>query len=95
MAADRAWHHQTLLKPWQRPLEPEAIFFEIDVHESADGHIVLMHDEAVDRTSDGSGNIEDMSLETHQGAATWRLSYASHPNPARNLQGLSWLAVSH
>lgn len=38
-------------------------FFEIDIHETSDGHLVLMHDETVDRTSNGSGSIEDMTLK--------------------------------
>ncbi len=36
---------------------------EYDVFLSKDGHIVVMHDSTVDRTTDGSGRIEDMTLE--------------------------------
>ena len=35
---------------------------EIDVRQSADGELVLMHDETVDRTTDGSGRVSDLSL---------------------------------
>lgn len=35
---------------------------EGDVHRSKDGVLVLMHDETVDRTTNGSGLIEDMTL---------------------------------
>lgn len=35
---------------------------EFDVHRSKDGVIVVMHDPTVDRTSDGTGRIADMSL---------------------------------
>jgi glycerophosphoryl diester phosphodiesterase len=35
---------------------------EMDVHSTADGVLVLMHDDAVDRTTDGSGQISDMTL---------------------------------
>jgi glycerophosphoryl diester phosphodiesterase len=42
-------------------LGAEAI--EIDVHCTADGVPVLIHDETVDRTTDGSGNIHEMTLE--------------------------------
>lgn len=34
---------------------------ELDVHMSRDGALIVMHDEAVDRTSDGSGQILDLS----------------------------------
>ena len=35
---------------------------ELDVHLSRDGHIVVMHDQTVDRTTDGSGRIDDLTL---------------------------------
>jgi glycerophosphoryl diester phosphodiesterase len=36
---------------------------EIDVHCTADGVPVLLHDETVDRTTDGTGNVHEMTLE--------------------------------
>ncbi len=36
---------------------------EIDVHCTSDGVPVLIHDETVDRTTDGSGNVHDMTLD--------------------------------
>ncbi|MDR0200434.1 MAG: glycerophosphodiester phosphodiesterase [Streptococcaceae bacterium] len=39
---------------------------ETDVHLSKDGHLVIMHDEKVDRTTDGSGWIKDMTLSELQ-----------------------------
>lgn len=35
---------------------------EMDLHATADGKLVLMHDETVDRTTDGTGKIEEMTL---------------------------------
>ena len=35
---------------------------EMDAHITKDGQIVLMHDEKVDRTTDGTGLIEDLTL---------------------------------
>ena len=35
---------------------------EIDVRRSADGELVLMHDETVDRTTDGRGAVAELSL---------------------------------
>jgi len=35
---------------------------EMDAHITKDGEIVLMHDEKVDRTTDGAGLIEDLTL---------------------------------
>lgn len=39
---------------------------EMDVHFSGDGHIVVIHDDTVDRTTDGSGTVADMSLHQLQ-----------------------------
>lgn len=36
---------------------------ECDLHLSADGHLILLHDEFVDRTSDGSGPVAEKTLE--------------------------------
>ena len=35
---------------------------EVDVRLSADGSVVLMHDKAVDRTTNGKGRVENLSL---------------------------------
>ncbi|MDX1662320.1 MAG: glycerophosphodiester phosphodiesterase [Candidatus Promineifilaceae bacterium] len=35
---------------------------EMDLHQSADGALVLIHDETVDRTTDGEGLVREMSL---------------------------------
>lgn len=35
---------------------------ELDIHMSRDGHLVVMHDGEVTRTTDGSGRISDMTL---------------------------------
>lgn len=35
---------------------------EMDVHETADGELVLMHDDTVDRTTEGKGAIRDQTL---------------------------------
>lgn len=35
---------------------------EVDVHATADDHLVVVHDATVDRTTDGSGRVADLSL---------------------------------
>src|SRR5690606_30107229 len=39
-----------------------ADMIELDVHTSADGHCVVMHDATVDRTTDGSARVAEMTL---------------------------------
>jgi len=35
---------------------------EMDIHQTKDGVLILMHDDTVDRTTDGSGSIKEMML---------------------------------
>lgn len=46
---------------------------ELDVHATADGEIVVLHDATVDRTTNGSGRVDAMTLEEIQAldAAHW------------------------
>lgn len=40
---------------------------EMDIHSTADGVLVVMHDDTVDRTTDGSGPIQSFTLKEIQG----------------------------
>jgi glycerophosphoryl diester phosphodiesterase len=51
------------LVAFQNAVELGADVLEMDAHLTQDGQIVLMHDERVDRTSNGTGLIEDMTLD--------------------------------
>lgn len=51
------------LPAFKHAVEIGADVLEMDAHITKDGHIVLMHDERVDRTTDGTGSIEEMALE--------------------------------
>lgn len=46
---------------------------ELDVHATADGHLVVLHDPTVDRTTEGSGAVDALSLAQVQDldAAHW------------------------
>ncbi len=43
-----------------------ADILEMDVRLTADGHVVVIHDDTVDRTTDGSGPVAGMTLEELQ-----------------------------
>jgi glycerophosphoryl diester phosphodiesterase len=43
-------------------LDKGADVLEMDVHLSKDGHVVVMHDETVNRTTNGAGSVESMTL---------------------------------
>lgn len=36
--------------------------FEYDIHITKDGHLVVIHDDTVDRTTNGTGKVNDMTL---------------------------------
>lgn len=42
--------------------EMNADYIELDVQMSKDGHLVIMHDTTVDRTTDGTGKVGDLTL---------------------------------
>jgi glycerophosphoryl diester phosphodiesterase len=46
----------------RRALELGASGIELDVHATADGHLVVCHDGTVDRTTNGTGTIASMTL---------------------------------
>lgn len=43
-------------------IEKGSDMLELDVHLSGDGQIVVLHDETVDRTTNGTGSVEDMTV---------------------------------
>lgn len=46
----------------RRALASGATAIELDVHATADGELVVCHDATVDRTTDGTGRIADLTL---------------------------------
>lgn len=59
---DGVWPGDTMYA-FEKAVEIGSDVLEMDAHITRDGRIVLMHDEAVDRTTDGTGLIEDLTLE--------------------------------
>lgn len=47
----------------RRAVEAGATALELDVHATSDGHLVVCHDSRVDRTTNGSGAIHEMTLD--------------------------------
>ncbi|WP_162287781.1 glycerophosphodiester phosphodiesterase family protein [Indiicoccus explosivorum] len=44
-------------------IERGADYIELDLQTTKDGALVLMHDETVDRTTDGTGKVSDLTLD--------------------------------
>lgn len=56
---------------------------ETDISETTDGQFVCMHDETLDRTTDGSGNVTDYSLEEING---FKIDFGSNLKITENLK---------
>jgi glycerophosphoryl diester phosphodiesterase len=58
-----AWEHpSSTLFAMRRALEAGATAIELDVHATRDGELVVCHDATVNRTTNGSGNIAELTL---------------------------------
>ena len=56
------WPENTLYA-FERAAELGVDVLEMDIHSTADGVLVTMHDDTVDRTTDGSGPIQGFTIE--------------------------------
>ncbi len=54
---------ENTLEAFRLALESGAGGLELDVHMTRDGRVVVIHDNTVDRTTDGSGAVGDMTLD--------------------------------
>ena len=54
---------ENTLRSFKRALELGVDYIETDVHLTKDGHPVLIHDETVDRTTDGTGPVKGFTLD--------------------------------
>lgn len=54
---------ENTLASFQKALEQQCDLIELDIHLTADGEIVVCHDETLDRTTDRSGAIGELTLE--------------------------------
>lgn len=53
---------ENTLEAFRLAMKMGADGFELDVHMSKDGELVVIHDESVDRTTDGHGLVKDLPL---------------------------------
>ena len=54
---------ENTIEAFRLALEAGAGGLELDVHMTSDGHIVVIHDATVDRTTSGTGAISEMTIE--------------------------------
>lgn len=57
------YYPENTMIAFEKAIEHGCTGIETDVHMTKDGYLVLMHDEKIDRTTDGMGYIKDYNLE--------------------------------
>ncbi len=57
-----AYEPENTLRAFQRAMDLGADMSELDTHMSRDGQVVIMHNATVEKTTNGSGAIKDMTL---------------------------------
>jgi glycerophosphoryl diester phosphodiesterase len=56
-------HPENTLGAFEYSTKMGADVLELDIHGTADGALVVLHDGSVDRTTDGNGKVSEMTLE--------------------------------
>lgn len=59
---DHLSYPENSIPAFQGAIEAGAAILELDVRQSKDGALVVVHDRTVDRTTDGSGKVEALTL---------------------------------
>ncbi|MEH7010167.1 glycerophosphodiester phosphodiesterase family protein [Neobacillus niacini] len=59
---------------FDKGVDMKADYIEIDVQRSKDGELVIIHDTTVDRTTDGTGSVKDLTFEQIRSldAGSWK-----------------------
>ena len=91
---ERVHNMENTMTAFKRALAAGVDMIETDVRMTKDGQLVLMHDETVDRTTDGKGRVRDLTMEQLQ-----QLNAAFHaqaqPEPPATLLQLLELAKEY
>ncbi|AMO86742.1 Glycerophosphoryl diester phosphodiesterase [Solibacillus isronensis B3W22] len=79
-----AYTPENTIAAFDLAVDMKADYIEIDVQRSKDGELVLIHDTTVDRTTDGTGKVGDLTLEQLRSldAGSWKgEQFAGEPIP--------------
>lgn len=58
-----AYNPENTMAAFRHAVEIGADWLEMDVQRTQDGVLIVIHDETVDRTTESTGNVKDMTLE--------------------------------
>jgi glycerophosphoryl diester phosphodiesterase len=59
----KGYEPENTLVSFEKAIEMGADGIELDVHLSLDGHLIVIHDETIDRTTDGMGVVNQLTLQ--------------------------------
>lgn len=60
---NKAYYPENTMAAFKSALDLHSDGIELDVHLSKDGQLMVIHDETIDRTTNGVGKIKDMDVE--------------------------------
>src|SRR3954468_3765636 len=65
---------ENTIAAFDKAVEMNADYIEIDVQRSQDGKLVVIHDQTVDRTTNGTGNVKDLTFQqlNRLDAGSWK-----------------------
>lgn len=65
---------ENTIAAFDKAIEMKSDYIEMDIQRSKDGELVIIHDITVDRTTDGSGYIKDLTLNqlSNLDAGSWK-----------------------
>jgi glycerophosphoryl diester phosphodiesterase len=65
---------ENTIAAFDKGVEMKADYIEIDVQRSKDGELVIIHDTTVDRTTDGTGSVKNLTFEQLRSldAGSWK-----------------------
>lgn len=72
---------ENTLASYQEAINCGADYVEVDVRATKDGHLVVMHDGTVDRTTNGSGKVADMTFEQIRALKVFNNNKKTHRVP--------------
>ena len=79
---------ENTIEAFRLAVEAGAGGLELDVHMTRDGHIVVIHDATVDRTTSGSGAVSEMTLHELRKLDAWH-NFRPDGGPTRPYRGRS------
>lgn len=59
----KGYEPENTLVSFEKAIEMGADGIELDVHLSLDGHLIVIHDETIDRTTNGKGVVNQLALQ--------------------------------